>query len=82
MGKTENTDLSAALELLSAEALTEEQARDAFKLLQKASKSDDPLANFYLGTCFDQGVGTRKNLKKAFSYYEAAAKDACAPAPR
>lgn len=45
-----------------------------FKLWKRAAKHGHTRAMFYLGTCYDNGYGVRKNLRLAFDWYLQAAK--------
>lgn len=46
----------------------------AFLLLSKAKNNGIDDADFYLGICFDEGIGTIMDKEKAASYYRKAAK--------
>ena len=49
--------------------------RRAFEWFWKAAWFGDAEANTYVGMCFDDGVGVRKNLKRALKHYRLAAKE-------
>lgn len=52
----------------------EGKTKKAFELFRKAAKQGDKGALLNLGYCYDEGVGTRKNIRKAMCWYEKAAK--------
>ena len=49
----------------------------AVKWLTKAAEQGDSLAQYQLGECHEEGTGTKKDLEKAFYWYQSAAKSDC-----
>lgn len=56
------------------EAFSTEKFAEALKQFEPAAKEGDPKALYYLGLMYSGGFGVKKDSKKAFGYYEQAAK--------
>ncbi|GBC38035.2 kinase-like domain-containing protein [Rhizophagus irregularis DAOM 181602=DAOM 197198] len=52
--------------------IIEKDEDKAIRLFSKASKDNYPIAQFYLGKCYENGNGIKKDNFKAFKYYEKA----------
>lgn len=50
------------------------QWRKVFSLWKKAAEQWHTRAMFYLGVCYDDGLGTTQDVEKAMFWYEAAAR--------
>src|SRR5258708_37229843 len=48
--------------------------KKAFEYWNRAAHLGHVLAQFYLGTCYDRGIGTSRNLKLAKKWYEKTAR--------
>ncbi len=58
----------------------EEKYKKAIKWFKKAEEQGHIKSQYILGVCYDQAVGVKKDLAKAFDYYEKAAAKGFAPA--
>ncbi|MEN8118097.1 MAG: T9SS type A sorting domain-containing protein [Bacteroidota bacterium] len=45
----------------------------AFSLFEQAALENEPIAQFFLGKMFEQGLGVEKNLQKAIKYFQISA---------
>ena len=51
-----------------------EDNKKAFKFFHKAARQGNKEAKYFMGTCFDQGIGVRKQKELARYWYRQAAK--------
>ena len=42
--------------------------------LESLAEENDPFAKYYLGVCYEKGLGVEKDIKKAFEMYDEAEK--------
>ena len=59
-----------AKERLDLDHLTSKTKKRQFENLMLYSEENDPQVLYYIGRCFEQGIGTRKDLKKALKFIE------------
>ena len=57
---------------LAIQAFTNKEWADGFRLSQSADR-DDPVVQFYLGVCYDNGYGVDKDSREAVRWYRKAA---------
>ncbi|CAG8823853.1 60_t:CDS:1, partial [Gigaspora rosea] len=51
---------------------------DVFKLFLNAASSNNIIAQYFVGRCYEIGWNTRKNMKKAIEWYNKAGQGGCA----
>ena len=54
--------------------------KKAVEFFRKAADKGNAKAQFYLGVCYDRGMGVKQNDKEAFKWYEESAKQGYGPA--
>ncbi len=59
----------------ASQAWEEGNTKEAFELFRQAVEQGDKNSLFNLGYCYDEGIGTEKNIRKALYWYKKAAKE-------
>ena len=74
MNKSDNEKFRLAYKILNENdnSLSNDRKKYAFNIWQELAQKYIR-SSFYLGVCYDDGFGTKRNVKKAFEWYRVAA---------
>ena len=75
MNKSDYKQFMCAYRIANDDFASKKDQKKAFKIWQERESKGYIRSGFYLGVCYDFGMGTKKNRKKAFKLYKEAAEN-------